>query len=96
MCIRDSIVRSRRKLVDIAHFYGVCQNVAAVIPHREGAPIPDLPDRKTICICLLYTSFHWYSGDHFDAVRLVRECFPNKLLMFSEGCIEYSLSLIHI
>ena len=35
-------------------------------------------------------AFHWYSGDHFDAVRLVRECFPNKLLMFSEGCIEYS------
>lgn len=35
-------------------------------------------------------AFHWYSGDHFDAVRLVRECFPDKLLMFSEGCIEYS------
>ena len=29
------IVRSRRKLVDVSHFYGVCQNVAAVIPHRE-------------------------------------------------------------
>ena len=29
------IVRSRRKLVDVTHFYGVCQNVAAVIPHRE-------------------------------------------------------------
>ena len=29
------IVRGRRKLVDVAHFYGVCQNVAAVIPHRE-------------------------------------------------------------
>ena len=29
------IVRSRRKQVDVAHFYGVCQNVAAVIPHRE-------------------------------------------------------------
>ena len=29
------IVRGRRKPVDVAHFYGVCQNVAAVIPHRE-------------------------------------------------------------
>lgn len=35
-------------------------------------------------------AFHWYSGDHFDAVRLVHEHFPDKNLMFSEGCIEYS------
>ncbi|MFA9380530.1 MAG: glycoside hydrolase family 30 beta sandwich domain-containing protein [Acetanaerobacterium sp.] len=35
-------------------------------------------------------AFHWYSGDHFDAVRLVREQFPDKKLLFSEGCIEYS------
>lgn len=35
-------------------------------------------------------AFHWYSGDHFDAVRLVHERFPDKHLMFSEGCIEYS------
>ena len=35
-------------------------------------------------------AFHWYSGDHFDAVRLVKERFPNKHLTFSEGCIEYS------
>lgn len=35
-------------------------------------------------------AFHWYSGDHFDAVRLVKEQFPNKHLTFSEGCIEYS------
>ena len=35
-------------------------------------------------------AFHWYSGDHFDAVRLVKERFPDKLLTFSEGCIEYS------
>lgn len=36
-------------------------------------------------------AFHWYSGDHFDAVRLVREQYPDKDLLFSEGCIEYSL-----
>lgn len=35
-------------------------------------------------------AFHWYSGDHFDAVRLVKERFPDKDLVFSEGCIEYS------
>lgn len=35
-------------------------------------------------------AFHWYSGDHFDALRLVREKYPDKKLVFSEGCIEYS------
>jgi glucosylceramidase len=34
-------------------------------------------------------AFHWYSGDHFDALRLVREQFPKLDLLFSEGCIEY-------
>lgn len=35
-------------------------------------------------------AFHWYSGDHFDAIRIVSELFPGKHLAFSEGCIEYS------
>lgn len=35
-------------------------------------------------------AFHWYSGDHFDALRLVHEEFPLKKLLFTEGCIEYS------
>lgn len=35
-------------------------------------------------------AFHWYSGDHFDALKLVREQYPNKLMVFTEGCIEYS------
>ncbi len=35
-------------------------------------------------------AFHWYSGDHFEAVGLVRERYPDKKLVFSEGCIEYS------
>ncbi|AEV28424.1 O-glycosyl hydrolase [Sphaerochaeta pleomorpha str. Grapes] len=35
-------------------------------------------------------AFHWYSGDHFDALRLVKKRYPSKRLLFSEGCIEYS------
>ncbi len=35
-------------------------------------------------------AFHWYSGDHFEALDLVRKKFPNKKLMLSEACIEYS------
>lgn len=34
--------------------------------------------------------FHWYSGDHFQALELVRRKYPDKLLIFTEGCIEYS------
>ncbi len=35
-------------------------------------------------------AFHWYTGDHFDALRLTQERFPNKELLFTEGCVEYS------
>lgn len=35
-------------------------------------------------------AFHWYTGDHFDTLRLVGEKFPDKKLIFSEGCVEYS------
>lgn len=34
-------------------------------------------------------AFHWYSGDHFDAVRMLKERFPDKKLILSEACIEY-------
>ena len=36
-------------------------------------------------------AFHWYSGDHFEALELVHKRFPDKKLILSEACIEYSL-----
>lgn len=35
-------------------------------------------------------AFHWYSGDHFEALQMIKEKFPNKKLLLSEACIEYS------
>lgn len=35
-------------------------------------------------------AMHWYTGDHFDALRAVRELYPDKELWFTEGCVEYS------
>ncbi|MBD5458604.1 MAG: glucosylceramidase [Lachnospiraceae bacterium] len=35
-------------------------------------------------------AFHWYSGDHFEELRMVREKFPDLQLILSEACIEYS------
>jgi glucosylceramidase len=35
-------------------------------------------------------AFHWYSGDHFEAIELTHLAHPDKLLLFTEGCVEYS------
>ena len=34
-------------------------------------------------------AFHWYSGDHFEALNLVKEKFPDKKLILSESCLEF-------
>lgn len=33
---------------------------------------------------------HWYSGDHFEDLRLLRDRFPKLRLIISESCIEFS------
>lgn len=33
---------------------------------------------------------HWYSGDHFEQLAMIRETFPGKRMVFTEGCVEYS------
>lgn len=35
-------------------------------------------------------ALHWYTGDHFDAIRFVKEYRPDKTIWFTEGCVEYS------
>lgn len=35
-------------------------------------------------------AFHWYSGDHFEQLRMVRDKYPDLQLILSEACIEYS------
>ena len=32
--------------------------------------------------------YHWYSGDHFDSLKLISEKYPDKLSVFTEGCAE--------
>ena len=34
------------------------------------------------------TGFHWYNGNNFENVRIVHDAFPDKCLLFTEGCIE--------
>jgi glucosylceramidase len=33
-------------------------------------------------------AFHWYSGDQYDNLAKVAKAFPDKALIFTEGCIE--------
>ena len=46
--------------------------------------------QKDVSAIIGAASFHWYSGDHFEQVDLVSKAYPHLLLIFSEGCIEYS------
>lgn len=34
--------------------------------------------------------FHWYSGDHFEALDIVKKLYPDVKVAFTEGCVEYS------
>lgn len=34
------------------------------------------------------TGFHWYGEDHFDQVQLAHDAWPDKQLLFTEGCQE--------
>lgn len=35
-------------------------------------------------------TFHWYSGDHFEQLEMFHKLYPDKDIIFSEGCYEYS------
>ena len=34
------------------------------------------------------SGFHWYGEDHFDHVQLLHDAWPDKQLLFTEGCQE--------
>ncbi|MBQ6886380.1 MAG: glucosylceramidase [Lachnospiraceae bacterium] len=35
-------------------------------------------------------ALHWYTGDHFEAIELIKKQYPDKEVFFTEGCVEYS------
>ena len=45
----------------------------------------DMLDDETESM-LAGAAFHWYSGDHFEAVQILRDKYPDKVLMMSECC----------
>lgn len=35
-------------------------------------------------------AFHWYTGTHFEQLEWASRTYPDKELIFTEGCVEYS------
>lgn len=35
-------------------------------------------------------AYHFYTGDHFEQLEMVKEKYPDLLLFHTEGCVEYS------
>lgn len=35
-------------------------------------------------------AFHWYTGDHFEAIRVLRDLYPDIELIHTEGCAAFS------
>lgn len=60
-------------------------NKELMIDRAEGSFAVEGADRAVDGI-----AFHWYTGDHFEALSEVRREFPDKELIFTEGCVEYS------
>ena len=36
-------------------------------------------------------AFHWYTGDHFENIELLKNIYPTKLLFHTEGCTGFSM-----
>lgn len=70
------------------------QNVEVFIwdhnKERVYERVRDTVDEKTKHM-ITGAAFHWYSGDHFEGLDLVRENYPDLKLIMSESCLEYSL-----
>ena len=53
--------------------------------YHRAKPIYDDPE----CSRFVWgAAFHWYGGDFFDNVQRVHDAWPEKKLVFTEGCVE--------
>lgn len=57
-----------------------------VVYERAG----EILDTEGASECISGIAVHWYMGDHFEGLRMVKEKYPDKDIFFTEGCVEYS------
>ena len=55
------------------------------ISYERVAPIYDDPEASKY---VWGAGIHWYNGDHFDDVLAIHDAYPNKNILFTEGCQE--------
>jgi glucosylceramidase len=73
----------RNNLADIEIFIWdhnkerLVERAQAIIGENKNSPVSGI-------------AFHWYSGDHFEELELVHQFYPDKRLISSESCVEYS------
>lgn len=87
---RDFAVNYLRKRLDAAGWADVKllvwdHNKDKVLERAMGAISDSAADAAIDGV-----AFHWYAGDHFEALQEVRSLFPEKELLFTEGCVEHS------
>ena len=51
--------------------------------------ISEVKDNKALEVISGF-AFHWYSGDHFENIKLTADAFPGKVLIHTEGCTGFS------
>ena len=52
--------------------------------------LKEILDRKGAEKYVSGCAVHWYTGDHFENLHLIKKHFPEKEIFFTEGCVEYS------
>jgi glucosylceramidase len=53
--------------------------------YHRVKPIFDAPE---VARFVWGAAFHWYGGDHFENLDAVHHAWPEKRLLFTEGCVE--------
>lgn len=54
------------------------------VMYQRAATVYDDPEASKY---VWGTGFHWYTGDHFENLRHVNDAFPDKKMLFTEGCV---------
>src|SRR5450759_667746 len=83
MCIRDSLGPALKKA-------GLSDVKLMIWDHNRGLiyeRVQPAYDDKEASAYIWGAAFHWYTGDHFDNIRIVHDAFPDKHLLYTEGGI---------
>lgn len=62
-------------------------NMGDILVKRAHTVFSDIEASKYI----YGVAFHWYGNEDFDSLDRYKKLYPDKGLMFTEGCVEYSV-----